>query len=53
MGLTHDEQLMADWRVGCKERIGPSQITSILTSEIPDWAIKLAIITAIVLMLAH
>jgi hypothetical protein len=27
--------------------------TSILPSEIPDWALKLAIITAIVLMLAH
>ena len=51
--MTHDEQLLADWRVGCKERIGPSQITSIQPSEIPDWALKLAIITAIVLILAH
>ena len=51
--MTPDEQLMADWRVGCKERIGPSQTTSILPSEVPDWALKLAIITAIVLILAH
>jgi hypothetical protein len=46
-----DEQLMADWRVGCKERIGPSQTTSILRSEIPPWALKLIIVTAIVLWL--
>jgi hypothetical protein len=44
---------MADWRVGCKERIGPSQITSILPGEVPDWVLELAIITAIVLILAH
>ena len=51
--MTHDEQVLADWRVGCKEQIGSSQITSILPSEVPDWALELAIVTAIVLMLAH
>jgi hypothetical protein len=51
--MTHDEQLLADWRVGCKERIGPSQTTRILPSEIPDWALELAIITLTVLMFAH
>src|ERR1035437_3950228 len=51
--MTHNEQLMADWCVGCKERIGSSQITSILPSEIPDWAWVLITITAIVLMLAR
>jgi hypothetical protein len=45
--MTHNEQLMADWCVGCKERIGSSQITSILPSEVPDWAKVLIIITVL------
>ena len=51
--MTHNEQLMDDWRVGCKERIGQSQTTSVLPSEVPDWAWVLIIITAIVLILAY
>jgi hypothetical protein len=47
------DRIMADYRASLKPDPlrGPNQTTSILPAEFPQWALKLIIVTAIVLWL--
>ena len=47
------DRIMADWKASCKPQplYGRGPVRSILPSEIPPWALKLIIVTAIVLWL--
>ena len=49
----HERQFMADWKASCTPQplYGRGPVRSILRSEIPPWALKLIIVTAIVLWL--
>ena len=49
----HERQFMADWKASCTPQplYGRGPVRSILPSEIPPWALKLAIVAAIVLWL--
>ena len=47
------DRIMADWKASCKPQplYGRGSVRSILSSVIPPWALKLIIVTAIVLWL--
>ena len=47
------DRIMAEWKASCKPQplYGRGPVRSILSSEIPPWALKLIIVTAIVLRL--